>query len=59
MKLVVTSILKGYDLTLIELPPGSTVEITELGSATELEQAELINDVRVVQCRVVNAGAGG
>ena len=49
MKLVVTSILKGYDLALIELPPDSMVEITELGSAAELEQAKIINDVRVVR----------
>ncbi len=57
MKLVVTRILKDYDLALIELPPDSAVEITELGSAAELEQAELINDIHVIRCRVVNAGA--
>lgn len=57
MKLVVTRILKDYDLALIKLPPDSVVEITELGSAAELEQAELINDVHVIRCRVVNAGA--
>jgi hypothetical protein len=57
MKLVVTRILKDYDLALIKLPPDSAVEITELGSAAELEQAELINNVHVIRCRVVNAGA--
>ena len=57
MKLVVTSILKDFDLALIELPPDSVVEITEFGSAAELEQAVLINDIRVIRCRVVNAGA--
>ena len=57
MKLVVTRILKYYDLALIELPPESVVEITEFGSAAELEQAEVINDFRVIRCRVVNAGA--
>ncbi len=56
-KLVVTSILKDFDLALIELPPDSVVEITEFGSAAELEQAVLINDIRVIRCRVVNAGA--
>lgn len=57
MKLVVTRILKDYDLALIELPPDSVVEITELGLAAELEQAKLINDIHVIRCRVVNAGA--
>ncbi|WP_230628056.1 hypothetical protein [Methanosarcina mazei] len=49
IKLAVTSILKDFDLALIELPLDCAFEITELGSAAELEQAELINDVRVVR----------
>ena len=57
MKLVVTSILKDFDLALIELPPDSAVEITEFGSAAVLEQAELVNEIHVILCRVVNAGA--
>jgi hypothetical protein len=57
MKLVVTSILKDYDLALIELPPDSAVEITEFGSAAVLEQAELVNEIHIILCRVVNAGA--
>lgn len=58
MKLVVTRILKDYDLALIELPPDSEVEITEFGSPAELELAVLINDARTINyCRVVNAGA--
>jgi hypothetical protein len=56
-KLVVTKILKNYDLALIELPPDSEVELTEFGSAAVLEQAELINDIHIIRCRVVNAGA--
>lgn len=56
VKLVVTSILKDYDLTLVKLPLDSKVEITEFGVPALLEQAELINDTHVVQCRVVNAG---
>lgn len=54
---VVTRILKDHDLALIELPPGSEVEITEFGSPAELELAELISDTRVIHyCRVVNSG---
>jgi len=56
-KLTVTKILKAFDLALIELPPTCTFEITELGSAAELEQAELVNDIHTIKCRVVNAGA--
>ena len=56
-KLAVTSILKDYDLALIKLPPGSLIEITEFGSPTVLEQAELINETHAIRCRVVNVGA--
>lgn len=56
-KLAVTSILKDFDLALIELPPACVFEITDLGSAAELEQALLVNELRVIKCRVVNAGA--
>ncbi|WP_440948451.1 serine protease [Methanosarcina sp. T3] len=56
-KLTVTSILKAFDLALIELPPVCTFEITEFGSAAELEQAVLVNDIHAIKCRVVNAGA--
>ncbi|AAM05722.1 TPA: trypsin-like peptidase domain-containing protein [Methanosarcina acetivorans] len=55
-KLTVTSILKAFDLALIELPPVCTFEITELGSAAELEQAVLVNDIHAIKCRVVSAG---
>jgi hypothetical protein len=57
MKLAVTRALKYFDLALIKLPSGSAIEITEFGSPAVLEQAELINDVHVIRCRVVNAGA--
>jgi len=58
MKLAVTRVLKDNDLALIELPPDSAVEITELGSPAELELAELINDTRTIHyCRVANSGA--
>ncbi|KKH46038.1 trypsin-like peptidase domain-containing protein [Methanosarcina sp. 1.H.A.2.2] len=56
-KLAVTRVLKDFDLALIELPPACTFEITELGSAAELEQAVLVNDIHAINCRVVNAGA--
>lgn len=56
-KLTVTRILKAFDLALIKLPPACTFEITELGSAAELEQAELVNEIHAIKCRVVNAGA--
>ncbi|AKB28992.1 hypothetical protein MSSIT_2273 [Methanosarcina siciliae T4/M] len=56
-KLTATSILKAFDLALIELPPVCTFKITELGSAAELEQTVLVNDIHAIKCRVVNAGA--
>lgn len=58
MKLVVTRILKGYDIALIKLPPDTAVEITEFGSPAELELAVLVNDTRTINyCRVANSGA--
>lgn len=57
MKLVVTQILKDYDLALIQLSSDSPVEITEFGIPAVLEKAELINDTRVIRCKVVNSGA--
>lgn len=58
MKLVVTRILKGYDIALIKLPPDTAVEITEFGSPAELELAVLINDTHTINyCRVANSGA--
>jgi len=57
MKVAVTRILKDFDLALIELPPACPFEVTELGSAAELEQAALVvNDTRIIRCRVVTAG---
>ncbi|AKB51355.1 hypothetical protein MSBRW_2102 [Methanosarcina barkeri str. Wiesmoor] len=58
MKLVVTRILKGYDIALIKLPPYTAVEITEFRSPAELELAVLVNDTRTINyCRVANSGA--
>ncbi|AKB43399.1 hypothetical protein [Methanosarcina vacuolata] len=58
MKLVVTRILKGYDIALIKLPSDTAVEITEFGSPAELELAVLVNDTRTINyCRVANSGA--
>jgi hypothetical protein len=57
IKFAVTRILKDYDLALIEIPPDSPVEITEFGVPAVLEQAELINETHVIQCRIVNSGA--
>ncbi|OEU43009.1 hypothetical protein BGV40_06495 [Methanosarcina sp. Ant1] len=56
MEVVVKSILKDFDLALIELPPDCMVEITEFGSAAVLENASLVNDIHSITCRVVNAG---
>lgn len=57
MRPTVTRILKNYDLALIKLPPECIVKITELGSAAELEEAFLVNNIHVIRCRVINAGA--
>jgi hypothetical protein len=55
-ELIVKSILKEFDLALIELPPYCIFEITELGRAAVLENASLVNDMHVIKCRVINAG---
>jgi hypothetical protein len=57
MEVVVKSILKDFDLALIELPPDCMVEFTEFGSAVVLEDALIANDMHVITCRVVSAGA--
>ena len=57
MEVAVKSILKDFDLALIELPPDCMVEITEFGSALVLENALLANDTHVIKCKVVNSGA--
>ena len=46
-EVVVKSILKDFDLALIELPPDCMVEITEFGSAAVLENASLVNDMHL------------
>lgn len=57
-KLAVTRVLKENKLALIELPPDTSVEITELGTPAELELAKLVNDTRIIHyCRVANSGA--
>jgi len=57
MELAGSSILKDFDLALIELPPACMFEITGLDKAAELEQALLVNEIHTIRCRVVNAGA--
>jgi hypothetical protein len=57
MEVAVTRTLKDFDLALIKLPPECMVKITELGNAAELEEAFLVNDLHIIRCRVVNAGA--
>ncbi len=57
MEVVVKSILKDFDLALIELSPDCMVEITRFGRAAVLDDALLANDMHVITCRVVSAGA--
>jgi hypothetical protein len=57
MEVVVKSILKDFDLALIELPPDCMVEFTEFGSAALLEDALLSNEQHSIACRVVSTGA--
>lgn len=57
MEAAVTNVLKDHNLALIELPSKCPVKITEFGSATELDEAFLVNDINIVRCRVVNADA--
>ena len=57
IEVAVKSILKDFDLALIELPPDCMAEITEFGSALVLENALLANETHVIKCKVVNSGA--
>jgi len=57
MEVAVTSVLKDLDLALVKLPSDSAVKVTELGSAVELEEAFVVNDLHVIRCKVVSAGA--
>jgi hypothetical protein len=50
----VKSILKDFDLALIELPPDCMVEITKFGSAVVLDDALLANDMHVIASREGN-----
>jgi len=56
-ELVVKNIFKDFDLALIELPNGCIFEVTEFGSAEVMETATLVNDMHVIKCKVINAGA--
>ncbi len=56
-ELVVKSTFKDFDLALIELPTDCMFEVTEFGSAAVLETATLANDMHVIKCKVINAGA--
>jgi hypothetical protein len=56
-ELVVKNIFKDFDLALIKLPNGSIFEVIEFGSAEVLEAATLVNDMHVIKCKVINAGA--
>jgi hypothetical protein len=57
MRVVVTHVLKDFDLALIELPTCCNIELTDFGSAAVLEDAFLVNDNHVIKCRVLNAGS--
>ncbi len=56
-EVAVTSILKEFDLALIELPSDCMTELTGFGKAAVLENALLTNYRHVIKCRVLSAGA--
>ncbi len=53
----VKKFLPGFDIVLIELPPGSEAMITVLGRAAVMEDAVLMNERHSIRCRVIRAGA--
>jgi hypothetical protein len=53
---IVSRFLDDFDIALIELPPGCTVEGTELGSAAVMEDSLLVNEYHSIPCRVIRAG---
>ncbi len=53
---IVRRFLEDFDVALIELPSGSTAEITELGSAAVMEDSLLVNEQHSISCRVIRAG---
>ncbi len=56
-KLVVKTIFRDFDLALIELPTDCMFVVTKFGNAVVLETAALVNDMHVINCKVINAGA--
>jgi len=56
-KLVVKIIFRDFDLALIEIPTDCMFIVTEFGNAAVLEIAALVNDMHVLKCKVINAGA--
>lgn len=54
---IVKRFLDGFDVALIELPSGCEAEITELGNASVMEDALLINEQHSIACRVIRGGA--
>ncbi len=53
---IVKRFLDGFDVALIELPPGCNAHITELGNAAVMEDALLINEQHSITCRVIRTG---
>ncbi len=54
---IVRKFLEDFDVALIELPSNCAAEITALGSAAVMEDAVLVNEQRIIPCRVIRAGA--
>ncbi|HEY9206887.1 MAG TPA: serine protease [Candidatus Methanoperedens sp.] len=54
---IVKKFLPEFDIVLIELPSGDKAEVTELGRAAVMEDAQLINERHSTRCRVIRAGA--
>lgn len=57
MEAAVKTVVKDFDLALIELPSDCIVEITNFGKAVVLDDALLANEMHVIACRVINAGS--
>ena len=57
LEAAVKTVVKDFDLALIELPSDCTVETTNFGKAVVLDDALLSNEMHVITCRVINAGS--
>ncbi len=56
IKGLVRRFIEDYDVALIELPPTIAAEVTQLSSASVMDDAFLFNEIHTIRCRITRAG---